>query len=293
MRKIFSLNLIIGIIGGFVLLLPQNIFAAELTFKTILNNNIANDGATIIEVRIDPESKNLNVIEGTINIDGIKDLSESQIVIETGGSVLTLWPILPEYSPEEKVIRFSGGVPGGFDKEGLLFRMRLFTTIPESEVMISWLGGTAYLNDGKGTKENIKVRSIKVLLTRHDLNEFNKSSYDITPPIFNSIEVGQDPSVYDGKYFISFQAVDDISGIARYEVKEGEITTNVVNNDIYVFKDQTRMTSVIITVYDQAGNSKTMKVPKRYSLVLNIMFIFFGLIILIFVLIYVYRRIKE
>jgi hypothetical protein len=140
---------------------PQSIFAAELIFK-IVPNTTPNDSATIVEVRIDPDGKNLNVVDGTISFQG-EASNNLSVQVENGQSVLSLWPLPPNYIENEQVIRFTGGVPNGFSKEGLLFRMRL-TSAMNGNLEISYLNGSAYLNDGKGTKEFISSKPLKINL---------------------------------------------------------------------------------------------------------------------------------
>jgi hypothetical protein len=277
----------LGVIGFCILLMPRSAFAAELIFK-VVPNIAAGDGATIIEARIDPQSKDLNVVEGVINFQGaIAD--KLSVDVETGGSVLTLWPTPPNYLPSEKNIRFTGGVPMGFDREGLLFRMRLFSSTSGS-VMISWAGGSAYLNDGKGTKEGISAQPISISLTQQNTGTVSTSSPDNIPPHFDTVEIGRDPNVYDGKYFVSFHAIDDISGVARYEVKEGQSVTTVTDG-VYIFRDQARQTPVTISAYDQAGNSKTIEIPSRFDWTKSAILVLLFAVILFIVLRYGYKKI--
>jgi len=162
--------------------------------------------------------------------------------------------------------------------------MRISTSLVGS-LTISWSGGEAYLNDGNGTREPTSARSLTINLEGNNSNSTNMTSLDNTPPSFNKTEIGRDPSIYDGLYFISFSATDDISGIARYEVKEGEILTEVIENGIYVLKDQTRKTPIIITAYDQAGN-KTISIYKNPGFTIFGFSFRFFIIIIIIMLIY-------
>ncbi len=174
MSKIFTSRLFAQVVLLSLLLVPQGIFAAGLVFKVVPNTK-AGDSATIIEVRIDPESKEMNVIEGTINFSGtIPD--NLSVQTENGQSVLPLWPTPPEYIQSEKVIRFVGGVPGGFNSEGLLFRMRL-SVLESGNLGISFLNGIGYLNDGKGTRENISSKPIDVYLDKNG----NGKTLEISP----------------------------------------------------------------------------------------------------------------
>jgi hypothetical protein len=256
----FSSVIATGIAGGVMLFLPLSAFAAQVYFK-VVSNTVIGDEAAIVEAYIDPQTTDLNVIEGIVSLQNTK-ADISSVVVETGGSVLTLWPVMPAYDKHEQIIRFTGGAPEGFNQEGLLFRMRIFASQPEVS-MVSWVGGAAYKHDGAGTKIPISARSLTVSLAQGKPNQISPASVDSTPPHFGVIEVGREPSVYDGQYFISFYATDDISGVRHYQVSEGQETTDV-SDGVYVLHDQERKTRVFITVYDQAGNSRTVEVSLTY-----------------------------
>lgn len=285
-HKIFLSYLAVGMVGLCILLMPHSAFAAQLIFQTI-PNNVVGDETTIVDVRVDPQSENLNVVEGTISFQGTAT-DKLSVDVETGGSVLTLWPTSPSYDPSGKSIRFTGGVPGGFDQEGSLFRLRLSSSI-SGNVMISWAGGSVYLNDGKGTKEAISAQPVNINLKEQSAGSINISSSDTTPPSFDTVEIGHDPNSYDGKYFISFHATDDVSGVARYEVKEGQTLTNV-DNGVYVFRDQDRKIPVTVTAYDRAGNSKTVIISARFDWTKSAIIILLSVGILFVVLLYAYKK---
>ena len=226
-------------------------------------------------------------MEGIVKFDGsIADVLS--VDIETGGSILTLWPTVPKYISGEKVIRFAGGVPQGFDSEGLLFRLRLSSSL-SGNIIISWIGGTVYLNDGQGTREPVSARSISVNLEKEKTEVIEKISLDNTSPKFEIVDIGRDQSVYDGKYFVSLNAIDETSGIARYEIKEGESSTSITDG-VYILKDQERKTPLVITAYDQAGNSKTIEIPARLDWVKNVIIILLAIVILSLASWYVYKK---
>jgi hypothetical protein len=286
MNKIFYSFFTIIFFGLLILLTPREILAAQLIFKVAPTTN---DGATIVEAYFNPEAKKINVVEGVISFQGaaVNDLS---VGVETGGSVLTMWPTPPNYLANDKVIRFVGGVPQGFDKEGLLFRMRL-TSTSSSSVSVLWSGGMSYLNDGQGTKENISARSVTVNLDSKDSDAAVAPLVDNTPPTFVSVETGRDANTYDGKYFISINATDDSSGVKKYEIKEGKNVTDITDG-VYVLKNQDRKTPVTVTAYDQAGNSKTIEIPARFNPTKNATIIILIIIIIFSVgFFYAYKKI--
>jgi hypothetical protein len=173
MYKIFSLYFVIGVVVSSFLLIPQNTYAAELVFKIIPSVDLA-DKTTIVDVRIDSELKKINVVDGTINFKG-EGAEDFSVQVENGNSVLSLWPVPPQYLEKEKVINFTGGIPDGFVGEGLLFRLKL-SSAQGGDLDISYDNGSAYLNDGKGTKEIVNSNSIKVSIDKVVENEVDAVS---------------------------------------------------------------------------------------------------------------------
>lgn len=168
MSKVYLNYNIVGVVALLFFSIPQIIFAAELKFKVIPNTD-SKDKATLVEINIDPQSKKLNVVEGEIKFAGAG--SENLFVqVENGQSILPIWPTPPQYDKDKKTISFTGGVPGGFDKEGLLFRLRLSPSV-SGMVNISYINGNAYLNDGKGTKESVSSEPFDINI---DINKQNQ-----------------------------------------------------------------------------------------------------------------------
>ena len=152
-----------------LILVPQNIFAAELLFKT------TND-PYVVEVRIDPQSKQMNVIEGKIEFSG--DASNGlSVQIENGQSILPIWPTPPQYDDNNKDILFVGGIPNGFNSEGLLFKLRLSPKV-SGNLTISYVDGGGYLNDGKGTRESVSSESFEMNLNKNLTNDFDNNSFN-------------------------------------------------------------------------------------------------------------------
>lgn len=171
MNKIFLQNLIIRTTVLFFVFTPQSTFSAELNFKT------QTDGKTsIVEVSIDPQVKNLNVVEGTLEFSGEASNGLS-VQVENGQSVLPLWPTAPQYDDKSKSITFVGGVPNGFDKEGLLFRLRITPTV-KGDLKITYTNGVSYLNDGKGTKESISSKPLEIYTDKSELNNTKENKSD-------------------------------------------------------------------------------------------------------------------
>lgn len=264
-------------------------YGAEVTFA-VVPTPTEGDTATTIEVRIDAENVALNAVEGIIAFLGADEITS--VVVETGGSLLSLWPITPHYSEEDRAVRFVGGSPAEFLGKGTLFRMRIFSE-KSDDLTLSWVGGAAYRNDGMGTAEPITARSLTIALSSGEPDIINPASFDTKPPYFDAVYVTKDTDVYDGKYFVSFHASDDVSGISHYDVVENQITTRVESNGLYVLQDQERTSKVVVIAYDQAGNSTSLKVPTRYAWVQNAIFIGVLLLIIIITMFLIFRKKKR
>ncbi len=111
------------------------------------------EGSANVGVYIDPQRKELNVVEGVIRFQG-KAVENLSVQVENGKSALPLWPVPPVYDEKEHLIRFTGGVPGGINSKSLLFRLKLASQ-QTAPLELSYSEGSAYLNDGKGTKDEV------------------------------------------------------------------------------------------------------------------------------------------
>ena len=141
-----------------MLLIPQHVRAAELLFK-------ATHDQKTIEVWVNPQSEDLNVVEGTIKFSGpaAEGLTAQ---VENGQSILPMWPTPPLYNRDSQTIEFVGGVPDGFTTEGLLFILKLSPT-KLGDLEIDYVEGAGYLNDGLGTK--VAITSDTFTVTQNEV----------------------------------------------------------------------------------------------------------------------------
>ena len=122
---------------------------------------------------------------------------------------------------------------------------------------------SVYLHDGKGTKDDVRVKNVVIdvlpkrpdSLSRDDWNTI--LSNDKTPPEFIEAIVSRDAHILDNRYFVSFFAVDEDSGIAYYEIKEGD-RDFVRAESPYPLQDQSSKSIVQIKAVDKAGNESAV-----------------------------------
>ncbi len=252
-HKKFALYL--TMLSVFVLLsaAPRN--AVAMTIFIDRPATEARVGDTIaIGVMIDTDNKEINALEGTIEVSGPTEI----VSISTGGSIFPLWPNKPSFLGNE--ITFVGGTPSGVYGS----KLRLFTIFMkpsgEGEITLKLKSATAYLNDGFGTQISLPQNSENIsVLTGGGEVKNNLDSMillDKNPPLSFTVELGRDQFSYDNKYFISFYSSDAESGISQYEVTEGDFGT-VRSGNIYVLRDQSLKSAISVKAVDNAGNART------------------------------------
>lgn len=202
------------------------------------------------------QSKEINALEGKLKISHPDEV----VSITTGGSIFNLWPVKP--SLEKDTISFAGGTPSGVFGGSLNVFTIAVKPKTDKEWQFSFEGVSAYLNDGSGTKLAVSGTAIKIPVSKTGVkgDEYSTliSSDTLAPQGFN-VDLGRDPALYDGKYFISFYASDNESGIKRYEVTESGYPT-VRSGSVYVLQDQSLTGTVKVKAIDNAGNERVKTV---------------------------------
>lgn len=256
------------LVACFAMLLPGLAFASTLYIDTNHSNFFVGD-TVLFSVRINSENKNINAVEGKVSLNHEAGVI-SLIDINTAGSEFSLWPDKPSPSENNTSISFVGGSPGGLtSKDAIVFNLAL--KLQETgQITLSPSNIGVYLNDGKGTKDNVSVKNliINILPKKSDAQSAddwgNIISNDKTAPESFEITLGQDPSVFDNQYFISFFTTDAESGVAHYEVKEGD-RDFVQAESPYLLKDQSLRNLIKVKAVDKAGNERIVELMPSAS----------------------------
>jgi len=216
-------------------------------------------GDTIMfSVRVDSENKNINAVEGSVLLDYLAE-SVSLIDINISGSKFSLWPGKPLPSASNTSISFAGGTPGGLNsKDAIIFNFVLKLQ-KAGQITLAPDNFSVYLNDGKGTKDGVRVKNLVIdvlpkKLDSRSVDDWNDvTSNDKTPPEFIEAITSQDLHLFDNQYFVSFFATDKDSGIAYYEIKEGDFDF-VRAESPHLLQDQSLKSVIQIKAVDKAGN---------------------------------------
>jgi hypothetical protein len=233
-------------------MMPVRVSAAKI-FIDLPESPVSVGNTSLLKVMIDTEGEEINAVDGSFVYTTSKDITS----LNTGGSILNLWPRKP--SLQNGVISFTGGATSGVYGNTL----NLFTIAikPSSTkpITIRFEKNTAYLNDGKGTAIPVSGKTLEIPVQISGIQENELASLiteDKTPPESFKIELGNDPSISDGKYFISFFTQDRESGIARYEVIENGKPL-VRSGSPYVLQNQNLSGTIEVHAIDNAGNVRT------------------------------------
>jgi hypothetical protein len=263
--------------------------------KTIYKNN----ETVQVFVVLDTGGKDINAIEGTIKFPvEYFDL----VNITNGDSIFSLWPERPE-AKTAGVITFAGGVPGGFKgSAGNIFNFILRTKKAGSPVILI-KNANVLLNNGYGTKLNVGLNQLSLVISSQKTNVPETQLADNIPPEPFVPVIIRMPSVAENKYFVSFYTTDKQSGISYYQVKESYVifpysgvwfSTNWKKTETpYVLQLQHWWSSVRVRAYDVAGNYREEIVNKPIDELGKIILYVLILIVLIILVLIFTKKLRK
>lgn len=231
----------------------------------------------MVDLKIDTEGECINAVEANLKFSNsvLKAVDFSR-----GESILNLWVKNPEINQGQGLVSFSGGIPGGYcgripgDPGESNVLGRIIFKIPgmtvreagedskENLTEIKFLENSrVLLNDGLGTEADLKTKGTLIsiqpetgLVATED--EWRKELLsDNVPPEPFKIEIGKDPSIFDGRYFIVFSSADKQSGLDYFEVKEGKNDWKKAQSPC-LLEDQSLKSIIKVKAVDKAGNER-------------------------------------
>lgn len=233
----------------------------------------------LVDIKIDPEGECLNAVETGIIFpqDILKFVDFSK-----GKSILSLWAKEPNDSGG--FVDFSGGIPGGFCGRipgdpgpsnilgQIVFQIPSLSISQEKENVFEIKfseNSQVLLNDGLGTPAKLTTQGAifkilpKIEPSKDEWRE--KLAQDDIPPEVFEIQALQDPTIFEGKYFIIFHTVDKQTGLDCYEVKEGDREWTKAESP-YPIKDQSLKNIIKVKAVDKAGNERIAEYkPQKIS----------------------------
>ena len=243
-----------------IIFVPASVSAATVYLQSSRDTISVGDTA-FVTVKIDANAAVLNSVQGDIvfSTSSKGDLTIQQSSL--GGSVFSLWPETPSVSQNGTDVSFVGGVPGGFSSDGTTVFKIIVQAKTVGSVTITPKNISAYANDGKGTQVPVETKDLVMNILPSKASASTTDDWadiistDKTPPEPFTITIGQDPSVYSGKKFALFNAVDNQSGIDYYDVYENSAPA-VKSGNMYELQNQSGNVSLKVIAYDKAGNER-------------------------------------
>lgn len=225
-----------------------------------------------VSIEVNAPEESVNALEGVVSYSAAAlEVRE----IKDNNSAISLWVKRPVVTIDKTknlgTIAFSGLIPGGASIEkARLFTVRFVFREGVSQGIVTLTNGLAYLSDGQGTKINLLSKPLKVALnfkenlvtTAVETSTISQaSSTDKLPPEVISVSVARSDLIFEGRWFLAFNAADKDSGIDHYEVQESSDAkpdptqwTRAVNP--YLLQDQNRTSYIFVKAVDRAGNER-------------------------------------
>jgi len=295
MKKYILKYIVLFLIVGFV---PSLVNASSVYLETSRDNVSVGD-TFIVSVKIDAQKDSINSVEGDIVLEN----NSNNLVVNDftlSKSILSLWPRTPSLSVDGNTISFVGGVPGGFNLDKAILFNIIIEANKEGIIKISPKNLAVYINDGKGSRSSTEINSLTInILPKDDkvapINEWTSivATDKINPEKFD-IVIGRDPSLFEGRRFAFFTAVDNQSGISYYEVSEdGGPAIRSGSTYILANQDEKVKPNLVVTAYDKAGN-KTVSVYKEPGYrIFNFPLNFYIIVLILVIIWFVYNKMRR
>jgi hypothetical protein len=137
---------------------------------------------------------------------------------------------------------------------------------PESKEGLAWIGDMEYpnLEDGIYYFHLRERRGTDADLNAEQRGKWGpkitfRAMVDSTSPEDFKPEIGKDPTIFGGKYFLSFATTDLTSGVQYFEIKEGKRDFKRAESP-YLLEDQSLENKILVKAVDKAGNEKISEI---------------------------------
>ncbi len=292
MKNIYKLILVLAIFCS-----ASSASATSLYLETSKNTVSAGD-TFVVSVKVDSKSTAVNSIEGDITIQSGDSLFQVK-EFSLAGSIFGLWPRTPSLSKDGRIVSFIGGVPGGFAIDGATLFNIIIEAKKEGSIKISPKNVVAFANDGNGSKVPVTLESKTITVNPSSENEIPNDEWsdivakDTKPPEEFIIVLGKEDSLFDGKKFAFFSAMDEVSGVSYYEVSENGKPA-VRSGSTYVLQDQDiSKVRLDVVAFDKAGNKRKASYTSPTYGLFGLSWVFYVIIIIMIIVRIIFKRRKR
>lgn len=273
-----------------IIILPKTARAEYFELRSQIDSIFGVGDEFYIDLVVDPKDISINGIEGKIEVsEGLKVIG-----IENGQSIVKNWIETPVVTNS---FVFSGIIPNGFSgylnsdqkEKGLVFRVLLKAeSVGKKSVFVKDLSITK--NDGIGTL--LKVPSVEKLLNVKEVGAGlrYRSEDFVKPTIYYEIVSNQD--IFEGKYFLVFNAQDDRSGIKEVSIKERGHKDFKKIESPYLLEDQSRKGIITLRAIDNSNNETIVKIKPEVGFI-NILFYLVSFALFVSIIFYAKYKFKK
>jgi hypothetical protein len=257
----------------------------------------------LVPIYLDTQFEEINAVEVYINF------SDNLVFRDylDGKSIITHWIekphiVVPLAHYMASQITFSGIIAGGVSGRNLNLVDLVFEAKESGMAKIEIdKNSKVLLNDGLGTKTKLIAlsKSFNILKIKSFPEIKIKDNF---PPEPFKIYLAKNKEIFNGKYYITFEAKDKQSGIAYYEISEKPVyfiflTKPDIKNlsfkkaeSPYVLEDQSLRSYVVVKAVDKAGNERVeILYPQRVLVFDDILIFGVCLMILIGLIVFVIK----
>lgn len=253
------------------------VYAAEMFFDSAKERVYTGEEFSV-SIKLDPEGVSINAVEGTITYD-------NQFIevnnVRVSGSIINTWIEYPKV--KNKSISFSGIIPGGFKgirtpfsdtyNPGTILTLDL-TAVKTGQAKVALQDVFSVENSSQAKQMSLSddLWQMNIEKSTTSDNTQNKKEIetvvkDSVPPEDFDVHVIKRSDIFEGNYALLFSTTDTLSGVDRYEVREGDYDKWQVADSPYILKDQTFKNPIWVKAVDEAGNERVKEVnpPKVKS----------------------------
>lgn len=230
----------------------NELFGAEVFFESE-NNKFTIGEDFLVNFYLDAEGESVNAVSGKIVFDqNILEVKE----IRDGNSPINFW-IQKPIEDQEGVV-FSGITPGGLSLDKNLVFGIVFSPKKSGNGTINLEEIEILKNDGNGNRAQVKITPLNFSVRDGaGLSNFPKI-IDEEPPEDFRPDIGKDPEIFGGQYFLVFVTQDKGSGIDHYEIREGFWGKYERAESPYLIKDQSLNKKIYVKAVDKALNERVV-----------------------------------
>ena len=273
--------------------LPLLSFASNVFFDA-KNQAFRQGEEFLVNVFLDTEGESVNTAEGTLIFPA--DLLEMK-EIRNGNSSINFWinPVgscASNGAEKPGSICFLGITPGGFSGTKVFLFSVVFQAKKDGQGTISAEALRILQNDGQGTEVRTKTSPFSFSISteaKAPVSSVERIIDNERPEDFKPI-IGNDPNIFNGKYFLVFITQDKISGIANYQVREGAWGWFSIAESPYLLKYQSLDRKIFVKAIDKAGNERVVVLKARHQAPWYQQSIMFVIILLIIVAGFLFKK---